>query len=564
MFLLYILVTGVAAGYCLLGIWAAVGRGHWFARACVLLIALALLLPVRAYEPLILFGLTAGMLACGWNIAPGLLAVIAERDKSQTIATSDLRFRLVDLFLGLIVAAVASSMASILVHNDVNVTWWRAAGAAGLLAIVASLVVLTVFATNSRQRWLRLGMLVLAVILVSGADAMVLGNWILTNEVLAVLSIPPVATCRLLAANAALYGAFALWMLVLTAGVASWRQTNGWAAFQKATRVAVMLAVVPLALFAAWVYWRMLDGPSIPIHATAEENVLPRILELAKASPRPGPTANDAICEELLPLLDRPSFVVWPPVRPDSEKSEGADLVLPRYLARGLAARADAMQALGKYDDAANEALAILRLAPMVDREGSAAHRIRAEGLIHSGHASLAKGRRHISAQEAAKAAHLIMSIAYHREPIWVTAERDGLWNNRPTPWHQVLRRAVLIELQGMEVYYGPLTNILWDQVPRNQCFARLLALDLLIRAHRAEHGKWPATLEEIAIEGQEELTVDPFSGRPFVYRPGTSDFVLYSVGEDETDDGGKFVNIRVASSLKPGFDFDVGTMVRP
>jgi hypothetical protein len=41
-------------------------------------------------------------------------------------------------------------------------------------------------------------------------------------------------------------------------------------------------------------------------------------------------------------------------------------------------------------------------------------------------------------------------------------------------------------------------------------------------------------------------------------------EFVLYSVGEDEVDDGGKLVNIRAATSLKPGYDFDVETLIRP
>jgi len=30
MIVLYLLVTGVAAVYCLLAVWAAIGQGHWF------------------------------------------------------------------------------------------------------------------------------------------------------------------------------------------------------------------------------------------------------------------------------------------------------------------------------------------------------------------------------------------------------------------------------------------------------------------------------------------------------------------------------------------------------
>lgn len=58
MLALYLFVTGVAAFYGCLGLWAAVSPRHWFLRTSVVLAMLALLLPIRAYEPLILFGLT--------------------------------------------------------------------------------------------------------------------------------------------------------------------------------------------------------------------------------------------------------------------------------------------------------------------------------------------------------------------------------------------------------------------------------------------------------------------------------------------------------------------------
>ena len=70
--------------------------------------------------------------------------------------------------------------------------------------------------------------------------------------------------------------------------------------------------------------------------------------------------------------------------------------------------------------------------------------------------------------------------------------------------------------------------------------------------------------LEEIVPEGREDLRTDPYSGLSFIYRLDEPDFVLYGVGEDEIDDGGKVVNIRMATSRKPGFDLDVDTMIRP
>jgi hypothetical protein len=79
----------------------------------------------------------------------------------------------------------------------------------------------------------------------------------------------------------------------------------------------------------------------------------------------------------------------------------------------------------------------------------------------------------------------------------------------------------------------------------------RLLAE--LTRAHRAavacvtaihrfrnKVGRLPSKLQELAPEFLDEVPVDPFSGRPLVYRAGGqgTDFTLYSVGADQVDSG--------------------------
>jgi len=52
----------------------------------------------------------------------------------------------------------------------------------------------------------------------------------------------------------------------------------------------------------------------------------------------------------------------------------------------------------------------------------------------------------------------------------------------------------------------------------------------------RDNTGEFPATLD--AIVG--DFKIDPYSGKPFVYRKAGDDFVLYSLGIDNDDDGGK------------------------
>jgi hypothetical protein len=67
-----------------------------------------------------------------------------------------------------------------------------------------------------------------------------------------------------------------------------------------------------------------------------------------------------------------------------------------------------------------------------------------------------------------------------------------------------------------------------------------LLTLEMNLRCYRAEHGQPPATLDELVPRYLKTLPLDPFSGKPLIYRPQGTNWLLYSVGPDGVDDGGK------------------------
>jgi hypothetical protein len=63
------------------------------------------------------------------------------------------------------------------------------------------------------------------------------------------------------------------------------------------------------------------------------------------------------------------------------------------------------------------------------------------------------------------------------------------------------------------------------------------------IQEFRRQRGSLPDKLEDLVpLFVKKETLIDPFSGRPFVYRTtsGGSAFTLYSVGSDQVDDGGR------------------------
>jgi len=68
----------------------------------------------------------------------------------------------------------------------------------------------------------------------------------------------------------------------------------------------------------------------------------------------------------------------------------------------------------------------------------------------------------------------------------------------------------------------------------------RLLALELALRCYVAEQGKPPASLNELAPRYLHSVPLDPFTDQPLVYSAEGTNWLLYSVGPDRTDDGGK------------------------
>jgi hypothetical protein len=68
----------------------------------------------------------------------------------------------------------------------------------------------------------------------------------------------------------------------------------------------------------------------------------------------------------------------------------------------------------------------------------------------------------------------------------------------------------------------------------------RLMSLELALRCYRSETGHGPAQLERLVPAYLSHVPLDPFSGRPLIYRASGTNWLLYSVGPDGVDDGGK------------------------
>jgi hypothetical protein len=67
-----------------------------------------------------------------------------------------------------------------------------------------------------------------------------------------------------------------------------------------------------------------------------------------------------------------------------------------------------------------------------------------------------------------------------------------------------------------------------------------LVQLAVASTAYKAKHGKYPEKLSELVPEFVPEVPPDPYDGRPMRLRRGKDEFVIYSIGRNRKDDGGR------------------------
>lgn len=74
----------------------------------------------------------------------------------------------------------------------------------------------------------------------------------------------------------------------------------------------------------------------------------------------------------------------------------------------------------------------------------------------------------------------------------------------------------------------------------RSDTECRIVVTAIALKRFQLQHGQFPDTLAALTPAYLPAVAIDPFDGKPLKYRSnGDGTFLLYSVGEDGTDDGG-------------------------
>ncbi|HEY5231974.1 MAG TPA: hypothetical protein VIK35_00370 [Verrucomicrobiae bacterium] len=97
------------------------------------------------------------------------------------------------------------------------------------------------------------------------------------------------------------------------------------------------------------------------------------------------------------------------------------------------------------------------------------------------------------------------------------------------------------------------------------QCSADLARVGIALERYRLAHGDYPESLDALSPQFMEKIPHDVIDGQPLHYRlTNDGQFVLYSVGWNETDDGGVVVTkpVGMNSNRTPIWDISQGDWV--
>lgn len=145
--------------------------------------------------------------------------------------------------------------------------------------------------------------------------------------------------------------------------------------------------------------------------------------------------------------------------------------------------------------------------------------------------------------EQAGKAPKIVMRIMQHGQDVclrdWLADPQESYSMQRRrgnTPRRNLLRKLLPWMFITEEVYVKGACS-----AARNGTADAMLVLTLALHAYSLEHGAYPDKLDELVPSYLKRVPGDPFDPRrPLHYNRVGTKYVLYSVGPDGIDDGGK------------------------
>jgi hypothetical protein len=224
------------------------------------------------------------------------------------------------------------------------------------------------------------------------------------------------------------------------------------------------------------------------------------------------------------------------------------DLANQKSLVRLLAEEGRLAEIEARYADAAHSYLDAIRFGNEISRGSFIVNRLVGIACEAIGDTSLSKLVPKLNSEEARP----------------VIAELEKI-DRAGVTWDEVRQNENRFARYQLSKGFNPITWAMtrWQywrsrqraELRHNKIIAhvRLLTGELAVRVYQSEQGRAPTGLAQLVPKYLQRAPLDPFSGKPMIYRPQGTNWLLYSIGEDGVDDGGRPVSRSVSGTGTKG-----------
>jgi len=539
----------------LLALWAATSRWYWLLRSAVVLAVLSLLLFISAYELWSLLALQACTVVGGNTIWRWCAARRQEGGKAVNAVLAKQRFAIqfsirALLALTCLIAMLTPTLVLVVRNTEASAELWVATVLGGICGGYA--VLIGAWLGTTRRKWpFWLAASLSCVGLASLAAWFDFWLTLVFSESLAalvwVVVIPVVAATTWLLLR--------LWFAGGTTPAGTVGRTRRFAA-----RSMFWLLLAALALPPAYVAWELAHPLPVPDLPVPRPNGIDDIVAAGKAldtspilSAGAEPQSTEELAAEVAKYADDYARLrlgltrdilatIWAvdgkidtaAVFSTGPTAANSDAV--RHAAQGLMRESQLAQQQKRYGDAARIALDNMHLGQVVTRNGLLIDYLTGVMIERMGDQSLYEVLPQLNADECRDMIAALAGMERRREPIEDVLRRERICSENLFGWfghfHDLAIRLASTDHRRR----------MFGVRDRQQATTRLLIAELALHAYQLEHGALPDQLDQLTPEFLTELPVDPFDrrGRPLRYVRTEDGYVLYSIGRDGEDDGGR------------------------
>jgi hypothetical protein len=160
--------------------------------------------------------------------------------------------------------------------------------------------------------------------------------------------------------------------------------------------------------------------------------------------------------------------------------------------------------------------------------------------------------RESLTGRDGTEIFQVLQAISSQSESFQTILNREKAFFRKAYVWNSVITSRLLSIVSSFKRQLT-VDQTIENSVLRVQAKLRLFLVELALQIHKTENGDYPGSLAELSLTLTNGLPKDPFSGLDFIYRRETTGYLLYSIGADRKDDGGKAMNRQAAAGIPPG-----------